>query len=113
MLNTDQYKALDLAQPTDFRSMLRSGELLWGTSCRIASEEAARIVATLPHHFCFIDSVIAHSILQDTRVESDCRPGAFSAECHVTSQLNQDHSTILKRAHGSICAHRTQLIGPH
>jgi hypothetical protein len=57
MLDTHQYNALDLAQPTDFRSMLRSGELLWGTSCRIASDEAARIVATLPHQFCFLDSV--------------------------------------------------------
>ncbi|KAH9882568.1 hypothetical protein J1614_000804 [Plenodomus biglobosus] len=43
MLDTKQYNALDLAQPTDFRSMLRSGELLWGTSCRIPHEEAARI----------------------------------------------------------------------
>lgn len=57
MLNTKDYNALDLAQPTNFRAMLHSGELLWGTSCRIPSEEAARIVATLPHHFCFIDSV--------------------------------------------------------
>ena len=57
MLNTKDYNALDLAQPTNFRAMLQSGELLWGTSCRIPSEEAARIVATLPHHFCFIDSV--------------------------------------------------------
>ncbi|KAH8658403.1 putative 2-dehydro-3-deoxyglucarate aldolase [Xylariales sp. PMI_506] len=56
MLNTNEYNALDLAQPTNFRAMLQSGELLWGTSCRILSEEAARIVATLPHHFCFLDS---------------------------------------------------------
>lgn len=57
MLNVNDYNALSLAQPTNLRAMLRSGELLWGTSCRISSEEAARIVATLPHHFCFIDSV--------------------------------------------------------
>ncbi|KAG5927434.1 hypothetical protein E4U42_002269 [Claviceps africana] len=68
MLDTSRYNALDLAQPTDFRSMLQSGELLWGTSCRIASEEAARVVATLPHHFCFIDS--EHSPLNATLLVS-------------------------------------------
>ncbi len=57
MLDTQKYNALDLAQPTNFRAMLQSGELLWGTACRIPHEEAARIVATLPHHFCFIDAV--------------------------------------------------------
>jgi hypothetical protein len=57
MLDAKAYNALDLAQPTDFRSMLKSGELLWGTSCRIPHEEAARIVATLPHQFCFLDAV--------------------------------------------------------
>ena len=57
MINTKDYNALDLAQPTDFKSMLKSSELLWGTACRVTHEEAARIVATLPHHFCFIDGV--------------------------------------------------------
>lgn len=57
MMNTKDYNALDLAQPTDFKSMLNSGELLWGTACRVPHEEAARVVATLPHHFCFIDGV--------------------------------------------------------
>lgn len=57
MLNAKEYNALDLAQPTDFRSMLKSGELLWGTSCRIPCDEAARVVATLPHQFCFLDAV--------------------------------------------------------
>ncbi|KAF8252247.1 HpcH/HpaI aldolase/citrate lyase family protein [Wilcoxina mikolae CBS 423.85] len=56
MLNTKDYNALDPSQPTNFKAMLRSGELLWGTACRIPHEEAARIVATLPHHFCFIDA---------------------------------------------------------
>ncbi|KAI1812274.1 putative 2-dehydro-3-deoxyglucarate aldolase [Poronia punctata] len=56
MLDTRDYNAMDLAQPTNFRAMLRTGELLWGTACRIPSEEAAKIVATLPHHFCFIDA---------------------------------------------------------
>ncbi|KAI1826177.1 putative 2-dehydro-3-deoxyglucarate aldolase [Xylaria intraflava] len=64
MLDTKEYNALDLAQPTNFKAMLRSGELLWGTSCRILSEQSARIVATLPHHFCFIDS--EHSPLNAT-----------------------------------------------
>jgi hypothetical protein len=57
MLNVKDYNATSLAQPTDFNSMLRSGELLWGTGCRIPHEEAARIVAATPHHFCFIDAV--------------------------------------------------------
>lgn len=57
MLDTKKYNALDLAQPTNFKAMLQSGEVLWGTSCRIPHEESARIVATLPHHFCFLDSV--------------------------------------------------------
>ncbi|KAK2037496.1 HpcH/HpaI aldolase/citrate lyase family protein [Colletotrichum somersetense] len=64
MLDAKDYGALDLAQPTHFRAMLASGELLWGTSCRTPSEETARIVATLPHHFCFIDS--EHSPLNST-----------------------------------------------
>ncbi|KAL4782541.1 Pyruvate/Phosphoenolpyruvate kinase-like domain-containing protein [Aspergillus varians] len=59
MLDTTKYNALSLAQPTNFRAMAKSGELLWGTSCRIPSEDAAKIVATLPHHFCFID--VEHS----------------------------------------------------
>ena len=57
MINTKDYSALDLAQPTNFKSMLKSNQLLWGTACRVPHEEAARIVATLPHHFCFIDGV--------------------------------------------------------
>ena len=56
MLNTKSYNALNLALPTNFRGMLQSGHLLWGTGCRIPSEESARIIATLPHHFCFIDT---------------------------------------------------------
>ena len=59
MLDTKEYNALDLAQPTDFKSMLATGQLLWGTACRIPHEEVARVVATLPHHFCFIDGVRA------------------------------------------------------
>ena len=57
MLETTKYCALDLALPTNFRAMLESGEVLWGTGCKIPHEEAARIVATLPHHFCFIGAV--------------------------------------------------------
>ncbi|KAF4629853.1 hypothetical protein G7Y89_g8288 [Cudoniella acicularis] len=68
MLDPKEYNALDLAQPTDFTSMLRSGELLWGTSCRIPHEEAARVVATLPHQFCFLDA--EHSPLNPTLLVS-------------------------------------------
>ncbi|KAL8730730.1 MAG: hypothetical protein Q9181_004568 [Wetmoreana brouardii] len=68
MLDTRKYNALDLAQPTNFRAMLQSGELLWGTACRIPNEEAARIVATLPHHFCFIDA--EHAPLNATLLAS-------------------------------------------
>lgn len=57
MADRKRYNALNLAQPTNFRAMLSSEGLLWGTACRIPHEEAARIVATLPHHFCFIDAV--------------------------------------------------------
>ena len=57
MLNTIDYNALSLAQPTNFKAMLHSGELLWGTGCRIAHPEGARIVAATPFHFCFIDAV--------------------------------------------------------
>ncbi|KAK8927769.1 hypothetical protein H634G_04988 [Metarhizium anisopliae BRIP 53293] len=56
MLDTNHYNALSLAQPTNFKSMLHSGKLLWGTGCRIPHEEAARIVASTPYHFCFIDA---------------------------------------------------------
>ncbi|RMZ76916.1 hypothetical protein DV738_g4728, partial [Chaetothyriales sp. CBS 135597] len=42
-LNTKEYNALDLAQPTNFRSMLNSGSLLYGVGLKIAHEEAARI----------------------------------------------------------------------
>jgi 2-keto-3-deoxy-L-rhamnonate aldolase RhmA len=57
MLETRDYNAMSLAQPTNFKSMLASGEYLWGTGCRIAHPEAARILATTPYHFCFIDAV--------------------------------------------------------
>ncbi|KAL8953297.1 MAG: hypothetical protein Q9222_000821 [Ikaeria aurantiellina] len=56
MLNTKDYNALSLAQPTDFKSMLHSGEFLWGTGCRIIHPEGARIVAATGFHFCFIDA---------------------------------------------------------
>jgi len=68
MLNVNDYNALDLAQPTDFRSILKSGELIWGTSCRIPHEDAARVVATLPHQFCFLDA--EHSPLNPTILAS-------------------------------------------
>ncbi|RMZ79862.1 hypothetical protein DV737_g3209, partial [Chaetothyriales sp. CBS 132003] len=55
VLDMKQYNALDLAQPTDFRSMLKSGALLYGVSLKIPHEEAARIAATLPYQFCFLD----------------------------------------------------------
>lgn len=57
MLDTKKYNALSLAQPTDFKGMLNSGELLWGTGCRIPHPEAARVVAATPYHFCFLDAV--------------------------------------------------------
>jgi hypothetical protein len=57
MLETRNYNAMSLAQPTNFKAMLSSGEYLWGTGCRIAHPEAARILATTPYHFCFIDAV--------------------------------------------------------
>lgn len=57
MINSKHFNALDLAQPTNFNAMLKSGNLLWGTSCRIASEDVARNLAVLPHQFCFIDAV--------------------------------------------------------
>ncbi|KAK2865222.1 hypothetical protein FQN49_003785 [Arthroderma sp. PD_2] len=56
MLNTKDYNALSLAQPTNFKAMLNSGELLWGTGCRIPHPEAARVVAATPYHFCFLDA---------------------------------------------------------
>ncbi|RYO82542.1 hypothetical protein DL766_000305 [Monosporascus sp. MC13-8B] len=56
MLNTKDYNALSLAQPTNFKGMLNSGELLWGTGCRIPHPEAARVVAATPYHFCFLDA---------------------------------------------------------
>lgn len=59
MLNTKDYNSLTLAQPTNFKAMLHSGELLWGTGCRIAHPEAARVVAATPYNFCFLDAVSA------------------------------------------------------
>ncbi|KAL4733397.1 Pyruvate/Phosphoenolpyruvate kinase-like domain-containing protein [Aspergillus similis] len=56
MLNTKNYNALSLAQPTNFKAMLNSGDLLWGTGCRIPHPEAARVVAATPYHFCFLDA---------------------------------------------------------
>ncbi|OAA39365.1 HpcH/HpaI aldolase/citrate lyase family protein [Metarhizium rileyi] len=67
-LNTKDYNALSLAQPTNFRSMLKAGALLWGTGCRIHHEEAARIIASTPYHFCFIDA--EHSPLNSTLLVS-------------------------------------------
>ncbi|KJK62260.1 HpcH/HpaI aldolase/citrate lyase family protein [Aspergillus parasiticus SU-1] len=71
MADRKRYNALSLAQPTNFRAMLSSEGLLWGTACRIPHEEAARIVATLPHHFCFIDA--EHTPLSATLLASIVR----------------------------------------
>lgn len=57
MVNVKDYNAPNLALPTNLRAILRTGEILWGTWCHIPSEEAARIVAMLPHEFCFVDGV--------------------------------------------------------
>ncbi|KAG6083349.1 hypothetical protein E4U15_002020 [Claviceps sp. LM218 group G6] len=70
-VRTRDYNALSLAQPTNFRSMLRSEQLLWGTGCRIPHEEAARIVASTPYHFCFIDA--EHTPLNATLLVSIIR----------------------------------------
>lgn len=121
MLNTNDYNAMDLAQPTNFRAMLRSGELLWGTSCRILSEDAARVVATLPHHFCFIDSVRIHSIsIRDLDTSTvwlnsnsgSLDAGAFTTQRHPTGQPDQNHPTILEWQHGTLCSHYTGLDQP-
>lgn len=66
MLNTKDYNALSLAQPTNFKAMLNSGALLWGTGCRISNEEATRIIASTPFHFCFIDAVgpLFHGVIK-------------------------------------------------
>ncbi|KAL9605382.1 MAG: hypothetical protein Q9179_001439 [Wetmoreana sp. 5 TL-2023] len=96
MLDTRKYNALDLAQPTNFRAMPQSGELLWGTACRIPHEEAARIVATLPHHFCFIDAV-GLSAEPHTALSAECtRTGTRAIECNTARQLNQDHSVHIQ-----------------
>jgi 4-hydroxy-2-oxoheptanedioate aldolase len=68
MLETRNYNAMSLAQPTNFKGMLSSGEYLWGTGCRIAHPEAARILATTPYHFCFIDAVGSFPLCSNVRV---------------------------------------------
>ncbi|KAG6010350.1 hypothetical protein E4U21_006914 [Claviceps maximensis] len=70
-LRTRDYNALSLAQPTDFKSMFKSGQLLWGTGCRIPHEEAARIIASTAYHFCFIDA--EHTPLNATLLVSIIR----------------------------------------
>ncbi len=103
MLETQKYNALDLAQPTDFRAMLQSGELLWGTACRIPHEEAARIVATLPHHFCFIDAVSSLTKLQGPRDAEWESKGACSTERNVARKSDQDRSIYFQWLDGSVC----------
>lgn len=81
MLNTRDYNALSLAQPTNFRGMLHSGEYLWGTGCRIAHPEGARIIATTPYHFCFIDAVRSiHPVYYCTMSERDDRNTLLSTQ---------------------------------
>ncbi|KJZ74015.1 hypothetical protein HIM_06683 [Hirsutella minnesotensis 3608] len=63
-IRTNDYNALSLAQPTNFKAMLKSGNLIWGTGCRIPHEEAARAIASTPFHFCFID--VEHTPLNVT-----------------------------------------------
>jgi 4-hydroxy-2-oxoheptanedioate aldolase len=70
MLNTKDYNALSLAQPTNFKAMLNSGELLWGTGCRIPHPEAARVIAATPYHFCFLDAVSITSIYDKRLIRS-------------------------------------------
>ncbi|KAB8222416.1 hypothetical protein BDV33DRAFT_201404 [Aspergillus novoparasiticus] len=58
-MKVKDYNALTLAQPTNFSVMMKSGELLWGTGCRMPNEDVCRIIAALPHDFRFIDAVLA------------------------------------------------------
>lgn len=51
--------------------MLKSGNLLWGTWCHIPHPEAARVVALLPHDFCFIDG--EHTPIGPTELASMVR----------------------------------------
>ena len=57
MVNVQDYNAPNLGLPTNLRALLRTNDLLWGTWCHIAYEEVARVLALLPHEFCFIDGV--------------------------------------------------------
>ena len=57
MVNVKAYNANHLAQPTNLKAILKTGELLWGTWCHIPHEQAAQILALLPYDFCFIDGV--------------------------------------------------------
>jgi hypothetical protein len=74
MLRVQDFNALDLAQPTNFKAMLKSGKLLWGTGCRLPYEDVARILAALPHHFCFIDAV------------RDSEPPQYAKSCLYASE---------------------------
>ncbi len=110
MLDTQKYNALDLAQPTNFRAMLQSGELLWGTACRIPHEEAARIVATLPHHFCFIDAV---SFLAEVQVPREAEwesKGTCSTERDFARKSDQDCSIYFQWFDGSVCPDSGKLF---
>lgn len=71
MVNVKDYNAPNLALPTNLRAILRTGEILWGTWCHIPSEEAARIVAMLPHEFCFVDG--EHTPLGSTELTAVTR----------------------------------------
>lgn len=55
-INRDDYKAYLPIMPNNFRAMMHSGSLILGAGCMIPSIQAARIVATLPHHFCWLDA---------------------------------------------------------
>lgn len=74
MVNVKDYNAPNLGLPTNLRAILRTGDVIWGTWCHIPHEEAARVVAMLPHEFCFIDGVSNEARLTPPSVPFETLP---------------------------------------
>ncbi|KAE8318182.1 pyridoxal phosphate-dependent transferase [Aspergillus transmontanensis] len=89
-MKVKDYNALTLAQPTNFSAMMKSGELLWGTGCRMPNEDVCRIIAALPHDFRFIDA-IHHTARRSNYLEtshSDKNDVLAGAACPLGSELS-------------------------
>ena len=86
-INNDEYKAYRQTMPNNLRGMMNSGSLVLGMGCMIPSVDAARVIATLPHQFCWLDaehtSMDPHTLTQMIRTINHVSQGRMGVICRI------------------------------